>query len=192
RAGGGAGGARVIALGAPGSLPLAGRGELERRSRGRVRLLAPAETQAARAQLGARRFKSDDRDCAALVWLARQGRGRVPEEPALEALLGVVRHRRQLVSELKVLRQRLHDQLNRLCPCLSAPRGHGRALDLPQPSGRAVPACAVAFAGRAPSVRSLLARAGATDARQRRLLGEALASHRLGLLLAAITVADEH
>jgi hypothetical protein len=32
-----------------------------------------------------------------LVWLARQGLGRSPDEPALEALLGVVRHRRQLV-----------------------------------------------------------------------------------------------
>ena len=61
--------------------------------------------------------------------------------------------------ELKPLRQRLHDQLNRLCPGLSAPAGHGRALDLLQPSGRAVLACAIAFAGRAPSVRSLLARA---------------------------------
>ena len=176
-----------------------------------MRLLAPAETQAARAQLGARRFKSDDRDCAALVWLARQGRGRVPEEPALEALLGVVRHRRQLVSELKVLRQRLHDQLNRLCPGLSAPSGHGRALDLLQPSGRAVLACAVAFAGRAPSVRSLLARAPGRLTRAnadywakrwRRCLAPpsdaALRAHRLGLdvdrldlLLAAITVADE-
>ena len=77
----------------------------------------------------------------------------------MEALLGVVRHRRQLVAELKVLRQRLHDQLNRLCPGLSAPRGHGRTLDLLQPSGRAVLACAVAFEGQAPSVRSLLARA---------------------------------
>lgn len=126
----------------------------------RLRALACAVgTQAARAQLGSRRFKSDDRDCAALVWLARQGLGRLPDEPALEALLGVVRHRRQLVAELKVLRQRLHDQLNRLCPGLSAPRGHGRALGLLQPSGRAVLACAVAFAGRPPAVRSLLARA---------------------------------
>ena len=58
-----------------------------------------------------------------------------------------------------MLRQRLHDQLNRLCPGLSAPQGHGRALDLLRPSGRAVLACAVAFAGRAPSARSLLARA---------------------------------
>jgi transposase len=148
----------VIAVEATGSLHRAWTAELEQRFPGRVRLLAPSETQAARAQLGSRRFKSDDRDCAALVWLARQGLGRRPDEPALEALLGAVRHRRQLVAELKVLRQRLHDQLNRLCPGLSAPQGHGRALDLLQPSGRAVLACAVAFAGRPPRVRSLLAR----------------------------------
>ncbi len=151
-------GAPLIAVEATGSLHRAWTAELERRFPGRVRLLAPSETQAARAQLGARRFKSDDRDCAALVWLARQGLGRLPDDPALEALLGVVRHRRQLVAELKVLRQRLHDQLNRLCPGISAPAGHGRTLALLQPSGRAVLACAVAFAGRAPSVRSLLAR----------------------------------
>jgi hypothetical protein len=71
----------------------------------------------------------------------------------------VVRHRRQLVAEPKVLRQRLHDQLNRLCPGLSAPQGHGRTLELLRPSGRAVLACAVAFAGRAPTPPSLLARA---------------------------------
>jgi transposase len=57
-----------------------------------------------------------------------------------------------------VLQQRLHDQLNALCPGLSAPVGHGRALALEDPSGRAVLACAVAFAGRAPATRSLLAR----------------------------------
>jgi transposase len=149
----------LIAIEATGSLHRAWTVELERRFPGRVRLFAPSETQAARAQLGSRRFKSDDRDCAALVWLARQGLGRAPAEAALQALLGAVRHRRQLVAELKVLRQRLHDQLNALCPGLSAPRGHGRALDLLRPSGRAVLACAAAFAGRAPSVRSLLARA---------------------------------
>jgi transposase len=155
----GVAGAPVIAVESTGSLHRAWTAELERRFPGRVRLLAPSETQAARVQLGARRFKSDDRDCAALVWLARQGLGREPEPPALEALLGVVRHRRQLVVELKVLRQRLHEQLNRLCPGLSAPSGHGRSLELLDPSGRAVLACAVDFAGRPPAARSLLARA---------------------------------
>lgn len=149
----------LIAIEATGSLHRAWTVELERRFPGRVRLLAPSETQAARVQLGTRRFKSDDRDCAALVWLARQGLGRAPDEAALQGLLAAVRHRRQLVGELKVLRQRLHEQLNCLCPGLSAPAGHGRALDLLRPSGRAVLDCAATFAGRAASVRSLLARA---------------------------------
>jgi len=59
----------------------------------------------------------------------------------------------------KVLQQRLHEQLNALAPGLSAPSGHGRALKLEDPSGQAVLACAVAFRGRAPSARSLIARA---------------------------------
>lgn len=133
--------------------------ELERRWPGSLRLFAPSETQAARAQLGSRRFKTDDRDCAALVWLLRQGAGRPSAPSRVEALLGAVRHRRQLVDARRVAQQRLHDQLNVLCPGLSAPVGHGRVLELENPSGRAVLACAVAFAGRAPSTRSLIARA---------------------------------
>ena len=106
-AGSGVEGAPVIAVEATGSLHRAWTVELERRFPGCVRLFAPSETQAARTQLGVRRFKSDDRDCAALVWLARQGLGRAPEEPTVEALLGVVRHRRQLVTELtQAARQR--------------------------------------------------------------------------------------
>jgi transposase len=77
----------------------------------------------------------------------------------LEAMLGTVRHRGQLVDARRVLQQRLHDQLNALCPGLSAPSGHGRALKLEGVAGQAVLACAAAFAGRAPSTRSLLARA---------------------------------
>lgn len=145
----GSGAELLIGIEATGSLHRPWTGELERRFPGRVRLLAPSETQAARAQLGSRRFKSDDRDCAALVWLLRQGLGRRPEEPTLQALLGAVRYRRALVAELKVLRQRVHEQLNALCPGLSAPQGHGRVLELLRPSGQAVLACAVAFAGRA-------------------------------------------
>jgi transposase len=158
-AGSGQAGELLIGIEATGSLHRPWAVELERRFPGRVRLLAPSETKAARAQLGSRRFKTDDRDCAALVWLLRQGLGRPPDEPALEGLLGAVRHRRQLVDELKILRQRLHGQLNTLCPGLSAPQGHGRVLDLLRPSGQAVLACAAAFCGRPPSVRSLLARA---------------------------------
>ena len=69
-----------------------------------------------------------------------------------------VRHRRGLVAQRKVLQQRMHDQLNALCPGLSAPDGHGRALKLEDSSGQAVLACVVAFCGRPPSWRSLVAR----------------------------------
>jgi transposase len=82
----------------------------------------------------------------------------VVEDP-VEAMRAVVRYRRGLVAERKVAQQRLHDQLNTLCPGLSAPAGHGRVLELQDSSGQAVLACAVAFAGRAPSARSLQARA---------------------------------
>jgi transposase len=46
-----------------------------------------------------------------------------------------------------------------LCPGLSAPAGHGRALKLQTSTGQAVLACAAAFAGRPPTSRSLQARA---------------------------------
>jgi transposase len=149
----------VIGLEATGALHHAWAAEIERRWPGSLRLFAPSETMAARTQLGFRGFKTDDRDCAALVWLVRQGAGRAVGAQSLGALLGTVRHRAQLVDARRVLQQRLHDQLNALCPGLSAPPGHGRALKLCSPTGRAVLACAAAFAGRAPSKRSLLARA---------------------------------
>lgn len=145
----------VFALEATGSLHRAWATELERRWPSSLRLFAPSETQAARAQLGTRRFKTDDRDCAALVCLARQGAGRPASPTGVEAMLAAVSHRRQLVLALKPLRQRLHDQLNALAPGLSAPAGHGRALSLETPTGRAVLAYAAAFAGRAPRPRSL-------------------------------------
>ena len=162
-------GAPVIGIEATGALHRAWAAEVERRWPGSLRLFAPSETQAARAQLGSRRFKTDDRDCAALVWLLRQGAGRVAAPSAVEALLGAVRHRRQLVDARRVAQQRLHDQLNALCPGLSAPAGHGRVLELENASGRAVLACAIDFAGRAPSVRSLRSRAPGrlTDANAR-------------------------
>ena len=148
-----------FAIEATGALHRAWAAELERRRPGALRTFAPSETVAARAQLGTRRFKTDDRDCAALVWLARQGAGRPMSASGVEAMLAAVSHRRQLVLALKPLRQRLHDQLNALAPGLSAPAGHGRALALETPTGTAVLACAAAFAGRAPSARSLQARA---------------------------------
>jgi hypothetical protein len=150
----------VIAVEATGALHQAWVTELERRYPGSIRLFAPSETQAARAQLGSRWRKTDDRDCAALVWLARQGAGRPAAGHGTDALLAAVRHRRGLVADRKVAQQRLHDQLNRLCPGLSAPAGHGRTLTLEGPAGQAVLACAAAFGGQAPpSIRSLHARA---------------------------------
>jgi transposase len=153
-------GERVIAIEATGSLHRAWASELERLHPGSLRLFAPSETKAARTQLGSGRFKTDDRDCAALTYLARQGAGRrQAEEAVVEELCAAVRHRRGLVADRRKAQQRLHDQLNALCPGLSAPAGHGRALPIETPTGQAVLACAVAFAGRAPSTRSLLARA---------------------------------
>jgi transposase len=150
----------VIAIEATGSLHRSWVTELERRHPGSVRLFAPSETKAARVQLGSGRFKTDDRDCAALTYLARQGAGRRHcEESAVDALRAVVRHRRGLVADRKVAQQRLHDQLNALCPGLSEPAGHGRSLPVASPTGLAVLACAAAFAGRPPQVRSLLIRA---------------------------------
>jgi transposase len=149
----------VIAIEATGSLHRAWARELERRFPGSLRLFAPSEVQAARAQLGSRRQKTDDRDCAALVASARQGLGRPAGDGALEAMLAAVRHRRALVFARKVLQQQLHDQLNALCPGLSAPTGHGRALKLEDVSGQAVLACAIDFGGRAPVPRSLISRA---------------------------------
>ncbi len=150
----------VFAVEASGSLHRPWAAELERRHPGSVRVFAPSETKAARMQLGSGRFKSDDRDCAALTYLARQGLGRrYREQSAVEALRAAVRHRRGLVADRKVAQQRLHDQLNVLCPGLSAPPGHGRALALDTPTGLAVLACVAAFAGRAPRPQSLICRA---------------------------------
>jgi transposase len=149
----------VIAIEATGSLHLPWVAELEHGLPGSTRLFAPSETQAARTQLGSRRFKDDDRDCAALVSLARQGRGRPVQGGTMEALLDAVRHRRRLIAQRTVARQHLHHQLNGLCPGLSAPAGHGRPLGLETPTGQAVLACAVDFAGRAPAPRSLIVRA---------------------------------
>jgi transposase len=152
--------APVIAIEATGSLHRPWVTELERRHPGSVRLFAPSETKSARSQLGSGRFKTDDRDCAALTYMARQGGGRrYGRQSSVEALRAAVRHRRGLVADRKVAQQRLHDQLNALCPGLSAPCGHGRSLALETPTGLAVLACAVAFSGRVPQLRSLMCRA---------------------------------
>jgi transposase len=153
------GGDPVFAIEATGGLHQVWVRELDQRFPGSVRLFAPSETTAARTQLGSRRFKTDDRDCAALTYLARQGQGRLVTDRIEDALAAAVRHRRGLVAERKVAQQRLHDQLNALCPGLSAPVGHGRALKLEGVIGQAVLDCAVAFTGRPPSIRSLRSRA---------------------------------
>jgi transposase len=154
--------APVIAVEATGALHRSWVVELERRRPGSVRVFAPSETTAARAQLGSRRFKTDDRDCAALTYLARQGHGRavhVDDGDKQEQLLAAVRFRRGLLTERKVAQQRLHDQVNALVPGLSAPVGQGRKLDLAGVAGQAVLDCLIAFEGRPPTVRSLQARA---------------------------------
>ena len=52
------------------------------------------QTTAARTQLGSRRFKTDDRDCAVLTSLARQGQGGLVADRIEDALAAAVRHRR--------------------------------------------------------------------------------------------------
>ena len=107
----------LIAVEATGDLHRSWVSELERRHPGSVRMFAPSETRAARTQLGSARFKTDDRDCAALTYLARQGRGRrYGEESAVEALRAAVRHRRGLVTDRKIAQQRLHAQLKAVVP----------------------------------------------------------------------------
>lgn len=91
--------------------------------------------------------------------MARQGGGRrYGQQASVEALRAAVRHRRGLAADRKVAQQRLRDQLNALCPGLSAPSGHGCSLALDTPTGLAVLACAAAFSGRAPQLRSLMCR----------------------------------
>jgi hypothetical protein len=107
----------VIAIETTGSLHPEWAAELERRHPGATRLFAPSETKAARTQSGSGPGKTDDRDCAALTYRARQGAGRrQSEEAVVEELRAGVRHRRGLVADRKKAQQRLHDQLNALCP----------------------------------------------------------------------------
>jgi len=149
----------VFAVEATGGLHRAWASELNRRFPAAVRVFAPSETAAARTQLGMRRFKTDDRDCAALTYLARQGHGRPVPAEEHEALLAVVRWRRALVTERKIAQQRLHDQVNALCPGLSSPVRQGRKLDLAGVAGQAFLNCLVDLQGRPAPARSLQARA---------------------------------
>ncbi len=152
----------LIAIEATGALHRVWTQELARRFPDSVRLFAPSQTAAARAQLGSRRCKTDDRDCAALTYLARQGHGRpvrAGEHQVQDALLTAVRFRHGLLQERKAAQQRLHDQVHGLCPGLSAPAGHGRKLELTGVAGRAVLDCLIGLGGRPATVRSLQARA---------------------------------
>ncbi len=152
----------LIAIEATGALHRVWTQELSRRFPDAVRVFAPSETTAARAQLGSRRVKTDDRDCAALTYLARQGHGRpvlADQDDAHDGLLTAVRFRRGLLAERKAAQQRLHDQVHGLCPGLSAPPGHGRKLDLTGVAGQAVLDCLIDLGGRPAAVRSLQARA---------------------------------
>lgn len=153
-------GAPVIAIDTTGSLHRPWVTELERRHPGSIRLFAPSKTKSAHKQLGSGRFKTDDRDFAALTYMARQGSGRrYGQQASVEALRAAVRHRRGLVTGRKVAQQPLRDQLNALCLGLSAPTGHGRSLALEMPTGLAVLACAAAFSERPWQLRSLICRA---------------------------------
>ena len=57
-------------------------------------------------------------------------------DPELDNSFGVALHAGAaaalLIGQRKVARQHLHHQLNALCPGLSAPAGHGKALGLEQ------------------------------------------------------------
>jgi hypothetical protein len=110
-------GEQVFAIEATGSLHRAWAAELERRHPGAIRLFAPSETKAARTQLGSGRFKTDDRDCAALTYLARQGAGRrQSDETVIEELRAAVRHRRGLVADRKRAQQRAPRPAQRTVP----------------------------------------------------------------------------
>lgn len=155
----GVAGPPVIGVEATGGLHRAWVAELERRFPGSVRLVAPSETKAARVQLGSRRFKTDDRDCAALVWLLRQGVGRPAAQDSVDALLG-----RSATGAGWSPTARSSSSgcttSSRRCARAYRPR---RATAAPWP-WRTRPArpywpCAAAFAGRPPTVRSLVARA---------------------------------
>src|SRR3954447_18888675 len=138
-------GEQVIAVEATGSLHRVCAG-LERLHPGAIRLFAPSETKAARTQLGSGRFTTDDRDCAALTYLARQGAGRTQVE---EQQSGRCELRPDTVTGRSITRRRpssgFTTSSNALCPGLSAPAGHGlhtgaSCRSRPRPGRRCLPA----------------------------------------------------
>jgi hypothetical protein len=117
----------VFAVEATGSLHRPWIIELERRHPGSVRVFAPSETKSARMQFCSGRFKSDDRDCAASTYMARQGGGRRHgQQSAVEVLRAAVRHRRGFVADRKVAQQRC---MTSSTPCVRVcESGHVRLL----------------------------------------------------------------
>ena len=151
----------LIAIEATGSLHRAWASELERRHPGGVRLFAPpSKTKAGETQLGSGRFKTDDRDCAALTYLAGQGAGwLMVHELGVEALRAAVgtaavwSPTAAWPSSDCTISSTRWAQVCRLPLVMAAPSRLSS-----RPARRCWP-CAAAFAGRAPTVRSLQARA---------------------------------
>ena len=174
----GVAGPPVIGMEATGALHRAWAAEIERRWPGSLRLFAPSETHGGAGQLGSRRFKTDDRDCAALVWLAAPGRRAARPSPtgSRRCSAAVASSPPARRRALKPLRQRLHDQLNALAPGpvgARRPRPRAEVADL-RPAGRCWPARRRSRAAP-PSTRSLQARAaGPHDRCDRRVLDRAL------------------
>ena len=155
-------GVPVIRMEATGSLHRACAAEIERRWPGSLQLFAPSETTAALAQLRSRRFKTDDRDCAAMIWLLRQSAVRLAQPYTLETLLCTVLHRLQLVDAQLVAAAATARPTQRAVSCTvfaCLPLPFAEALVRPpakpcSPAPRRSPAAP-------PSKRSLLARAPA-------------------------------
>lgn len=119
----------VITIEATGSLHRSWVVELERRHPGSVRMFAPSETNAARIQLGSGRFKTDDRDCAALTYLARQGAGRPhAAQSAIDTLCAAVVIAAVWCPTNASPSSGCTISSTPCAPGLSAPAGHGRAL----------------------------------------------------------------
>jgi transposase len=82
--------------------------------------LNPAQVRAARATLGARRLKSDQRDCAAMIELLVRGGGRPPQvrNDAMAAQAAWVAHRRRKVAARTALGNQLLGTLDLVFPGL--------------------------------------------------------------------------
>ncbi len=119
--------------------------ELERLHPGSVRLFAPSETKSARTQLGSGRFKTDDRDCAALTYMARQGGGRrYGHESSVEALRARSASTRvggRPQGRSAAVARPAQCTLSRIVSAL----GSWSILAVETPTGLAVLACAAAF-----------------------------------------------